>query len=130
MAASRDLQNLWQREQRHAKRRAGLEAVELSPEMRKYLRDDAADPAAIVDREEDLAQDRVRVQRHSDEILSSLAPLEVHVFELMRAGERKTEAYARLLGLSDRPPDEQRCEVKRIKDRIKKRIGRAAGKNV
>lgn len=130
MAASRDLQNLWQREKRHAKRRARLEAVELSPQMRKYLRDDDADPAAIVDREEDLAQDRDRTRRRSDEILRGLAPLEVHVFELMRSGERRTEAYARALGLSDRPLDEQRREVKRVKDRIKKRIERAGDLHV
>ena len=128
MAASRDLQNLWHREQRHAQRRANLDVVELSQERGKYLRDDDANPAAIVERAEDRAQERATAQRWPDAVLNSLTPLEVDVFELMRAGERKTEVYARLLGLSDRPPDEQRREVKRAKDRIKKRLARVGGR--
>lgn len=47
------------------------------------------------------------------------------VLRHMVAGERRTAVFATDLGLTSRPLDEQRREVKRAKDRIKKRLGRA-----
>jgi hypothetical protein len=49
---------------------------------------------------------------------------ERQAFELWRRGERHTEAFARVLGLSDRPLPEQVRGVKRFKDRLVKRIRR------
>ena len=46
----------------------------------------------------------------------------------MRLGERKTAAYALALGIADRPAAEQRREVKRVKDRLQKRLERAGDK--
>lgn len=46
------------------------------------------------------------------------------VIYLLLEGERSTSAYAAALGISDLPADEQRAEVKRVKDRIKKRLAR------
>lgn len=46
------------------------------------------------------------------------------VIYLLLEGERSTAAYAAALDISGRPVDEQRAEVKRIKDRIKKRLAR------
>jgi hypothetical protein len=40
-------------------------------------------------------------------------------------GERGTAPLAKALGLNDLPTSEQRCEVKRFKDRVLKRIRRA-----
>ena len=45
----------------------------------------------------------------------------------MLAGERRTAVFAAAVGLSDRSLREQAQEVKRVKDRIKKRIERAGG---
>jgi hypothetical protein len=49
---------------------------------------------------------------------------ERRAFVLMLCGIRETGAYARELELSDLPPSEQRNEVKRVKDRLKKRLQR------
>jgi RNA polymerase sigma-70 factor (ECF subfamily) len=46
------------------------------------------------------------------------------VIYLLLAGERSTPAYTSALGISDLPANEQRAEVKRVKDRIKKRLAR------
>jgi RNA polymerase sigma-70 factor (ECF subfamily) len=43
---------------------------------------------------------------------------------LWAEGERRSEVFAALLGLDHRPPDEQRREVKRFKDRLVKRLRR------
>jgi RNA polymerase sigma-70 factor (ECF subfamily) len=40
------------------------------------------------------------------------------------AGERKTEAFAKVLEIESKSPEEQRREVKRHKDRIQKRLER------
>jgi DNA-binding response OmpR family regulator len=49
---------------------------------------------------------------------------ERQAFELWRRGERRTGAFATVLGLSDRPLPEQVQGVKRFKDRLIKRIRR------
>jgi hypothetical protein len=47
----------------------------------------------------------------------------------MRAGEKRTEAFAAVLGVADRPADEREREVHRVKGRIIKRLNRAAGES-
>jgi hypothetical protein len=44
--------------------------------------------------------------------------------ELMLDGERKTSAYALALGLKGLPAHEREREVKKVKDRLKKRLAR------
>jgi DNA-directed RNA polymerase specialized sigma24 family protein len=51
--------------------------------------------------------------------------LERSVWDLMRSGDRSTATCATILGMHDRPLDEQEREVKRVKDRIKTRLRRA-----
>lgn len=46
------------------------------------------------------------------------------ILELMMNGERKTDLFAAVLGISDETPEEQRICVKKHKDRIKKVIQR------
>jgi len=48
------------------------------------------------------------------------------VLDLQRCGERRTAVFAEGLGIADRPVSEQEAEVKRVKDRILKRLQRAA----
>jgi hypothetical protein len=50
--------------------------------------------------------------------------LDREVVELMATGERRTERYAVILRLTDQPPSVQRREVKRIKDRLRKKMQR------
>ena len=124
MSAEGDLKNLLRSEERHRKRRADLEIVELSPSQGKYLWDEDADPASVVERAEDEAAFAVSSTEARNEILRGLLPGEARVFDLMHAGERQNIAYARALGIEDWPVDRQRREVKRVKDRMKKRIAR------
>jgi hypothetical protein len=49
------------------------------------------------------------------------------VIHLLLEGERSTAAYAEVLGIADLSPEERRAEVKRVKDRIKKKVGRLFG---
>ena len=55
----------------------------------------------------------------------SFTSQEAEVLTLMRQGERRTLEFARVLGISELPAEQQRREVKRVKDRIKRRVERA-----
>lgn len=122
MSAQGDLLNLLRNERRHSDRRTSLEAVELSPVAGKYLWDVEGDPARIVEREDELAV-------ATRPTLPGLTPQEEQALALMRQGERKTIAYARVLGLDRLPVAEQRQGVKRVKDRLQKRLLRAGGRD-
>ncbi|HEX5502911.1 MAG TPA: sigma factor [Thermomicrobiales bacterium] len=123
MSARGDLLNLLSKERRHRARRADLAAVELSPVVGKELWDTANDPARIVERQADAAAP-------PGPTLPDLTAEEEAVLALMRDRERHNDAYARVLGLADRPIAEQRREVKRVKDRLNKRLERARGTDV
>jgi len=125
MSAQRRLQNLLRSERRHSSRKATWDAVEVSPEMGKYLRDEESDPALIVlrhDAEQEVARQLSAVPAS---VRARLTPQEEMVCELMREKERKTAVYAAVLGLTNLPPAQQRRDVKRVKDRLAKRLGRA-----
>lgn len=125
MSAAGDLKNILRAEKRHRDRRADLEAVEHSSSVGKYLWDEEADPAFVVERNEDEAAAAAAAATLRMAIVQGLSPKETRVLDLMQAGERKTGTYARVLGIEDRPTEEQKREVKRVKDRLKKRIERA-----
>jgi RNA polymerase sigma-70 factor (ECF subfamily) len=57
--------------------------------------------------------------------LASFSAAELQVFELMRDGAHQTETFAAVLGITDRTVEQQQREVKRVKDRIMKRLRRA-----
>lgn len=120
MSASGDLKNLWRAERRHSSRRASWESVEFSPAVGKYLQE-ADDPAWLIERDE------VEAPPIPARVQERLTPGESRVLELLRQGERRTEVYVAALGLSARPLTEQRRAVKRVKDRLKKRLERAGG---
>ncbi|MGH2459754.1 MAG: hypothetical protein ACRDIY_12895 [Chloroflexota bacterium] len=121
MSATGDLKNLLRSEARHQQRRVDLEAVELSPPLGKYLWDEGADPAIIAERREDDAMAR-ESQRA---IRQGLSPEEDRVWGLLGDGERRTDVFARALGIADWPVEARRREVKRVKDRLKKRFQRS-----
>jgi hypothetical protein len=124
MSARADLRNALGRERRHSDRREQLEVVELFGLGGNPGQED--DPARIVEREVDDLDARGRAIL--PEIIQAFSGEEQRVFELMLAGERRTSAYARMLGLADLPELDQRIAVKRVKDRIKRRLQRARGK--
>lgn len=124
MSASGDLKNRWRAEQRHVWRRTDLEDVELSPGEGKYLRDGETDPAQRLE-----VKERSQVSAKVVGVLRARLSLEERrVMDLMLDGERKTQVYAEALGLSELPAAEQEREVKRVKDRLKKRLERTWGK--
>src|SRR5262249_45315364 len=123
MSAQRDLQNLLQRERKHQKQGRSLDCVEHSSDVRKYLGrdDDPSVPLLVAEKEQaDVASITLAV-------LQSLTEAEARVLPLLLRKERKIAAYAEALGITHLPPADQRKEVKRVKDRLAKRLKRAEG---
>lgn len=110
MAADGDLRNELAKERRHHRGRAAEEAVELA----------ADDGNGRSDADDRLTFDHPAVVA----AIAGFTPVERAVLDLMRAGERRTVAFALLLDLTGEP-GEVRREVKRVKDRIMHRLKRA-----
>jgi RNA polymerase sigma-70 factor (ECF subfamily) len=123
MAAQRDLQNLLRKERRHHHHRHDWNVVEHASEYGKYLGMDD-DPSLRLQIEE--ARQR---QAPPDEVWQKLTEAERRCWEQMQQGERSHSVFAIILGVTHLPEDEQRREVKRVKDRLKKRQERAGGKH-
>jgi RNA polymerase sigma-70 factor (ECF subfamily) len=74
---------------------------------------------------EESCQDRFDSQKMREEIYKLFPEIrDLEILKLILAGEKKTEAFAKVLEIENRSPEEQRKEVKRHKDRIKKRLER------
>jgi RNA polymerase sigma factor (sigma-70 family) len=66
-----------------------------------------------------------RLQQREDDFMSLLQdPKDQQILALRLQGERRTEAFAAILGISHLPVEVQRREVKRAKDRIDKTLRR------
>jgi hypothetical protein len=123
MAAQGDLKNLLRKERKHRAGRKSLASVELSPQAGKYLgRGD--DPSFELVRRE---QEQVMLDSVPASLRDGLSDVEAKVWELMVGGERRTSIYAAVMGITGLPAPEQKKEVKRLKDRLKKRRERAGG---
>ena len=107
MAATRDLQNLLRREERHAHEPLDENSVELHGADGKYEGTDDEERQAFLSR-----------------LRASLSEPDQNVLDLMLAGERKNEAFAKVVGVAHLPRKERDAEVKRAKDRIKARAKR------
>jgi RNA polymerase sigma factor (sigma-70 family) len=118
MDARGDVLNALQAEQRRAAHRAPLEAVELGPRARNIPMEGTGDPAELVLRTEEAG----RVA----ELCRDLNPRDREGMLLMADGERRTEAFAEVLGWTQLPRADQAREVKRWKDRMLKRLQRRA----
>ncbi len=123
LSAAGDLKNLVRRERRRRERQVSLDTVELSPELRKYLRDEMGDPAQEVERREMEAANAERVRQQLQLVRADGG--EKKILDLIGKGERRTAVYAQALGLDHLPLVEQCREVKRVKDRLKKRLARS-----
>ncbi len=110
LACRRDLQNLLRKESRHVTGRLSIESVEFR----------SSDGNDVSDR---VAED-IDGRRAVDELTREMSPDERAVFLLMMDGERSTEVAADAMNIGHLLPAEQAREVKRVKDRIKKRIQR------
>lgn len=92
---------------------------------REQLSGDVEDPPSprneTTDAELFAEDDRVLFARLRDAFPSEADRQVIH---LLMEGERSTAVYAEVLGIAGLSPEEQKAEVKRVKDRIKKRLGR------
>lgn len=110
LAAKRDLQNLLRKESRHATGRVSLESVEFDRSNGNDLSETVADS--------------MDAERLREELTEGMTPGERNVFFLMVEGERSTQEAAAVLNIEHLAVRDQVREVKRVKDRIKKRIQR------
>jgi DNA-directed RNA polymerase specialized sigma subunit len=118
MAARWDLVNLLKREGKHQLGRVDWAVVE-----------DEADGGNIFG-EEDPSQQLLRAEEMQQwqavlaTVAATFTEVERRVLELMFDGERNTAVYAQSLRMGALSTAEQEREVKRMKDRIKKRLQR------
>lgn len=115
MAAEADLKNIRSAEHRHHVSRTEVDCVELAVSGRNESMTGEDDDLPSFD-DPDLAA-----------VVAGFTEHEKRILELMRAGERSTAKSAAALGIEHWPPDEQAREVKRVKERIFKRLRRARG---
>jgi RNA polymerase sigma factor (sigma-70 family) len=119
MSAQGDLQNILRRESRRRRNETTLGAVELSPQAGKYLgRED--DPALRLKIQEETATANQAVTP----LLDGLTEGEARALDLILQGERKTAVFAQALGIGHLPKEEQKTQVKRVKDKLQKRLQR------
>jgi RNA polymerase sigma-70 factor (ECF subfamily) len=120
MSAQGDLINLLDKEGRHHQGRRPWHLVEHADEGRNNLGrdDDPSLPLRIAEEQEQAN----RVAPGFDG--PGWTDAERRVVALMRRGERSTAVIADAMGLGSLPPEEQKREVKKVKDRIKKRLER------
>lgn len=73
-------------------------------------------------------EENVRRQQQQAQLMHTLQnPKDQQLMALRLQGERRTEAFAKILGISHQPMDVQRREVKQAKDRIDKILRRHTG---
>jgi hypothetical protein len=120
MSAQGDLRNILRREGRHRENQIYLEDVELSREAGKYLAVDD-DPLVRLERQEERTR---AVQSFVAPVREGLTEMELRGLELLLNGERKTAMYAKAMCITHLPKKVQQIEVKRLKDKLKKRIER------
>ncbi len=120
MAARGDLRNAFKSASRRAARERSMDPVELVALEGNSLQDDA-DPAEIVAARGSLDPALLAAVR------AAFDAQEWQVVQLMVVDDvRDTNVYARLLGIEHLPPEQRKREVKRVKDRLNKRLRRLA----
>ncbi len=118
MAARCDLLNLLKGEGKHHQDRVAWEIVEHQVENGNFLAEQ--DPSLLLQRDEETRHWQTFLQV----VAENFTDEEQQVLQLMLAGERKTGTYAAALGIGALSAAEQEREVKKVKDRIKKRVER------
>ena len=121
MAAAGDLRNAMDAFRRRQQREQSLDVVELEPHRRKRL----SMAMRLSPTLEDDVMSTIATQRLAAQVRKAAeTPQDAQVLQLMIDGERRTELFAAALGLEGLSGDERRREVKRHKDRLKKRLQR------
>jgi hypothetical protein len=118
MAAEGDLKNALAKARRRQEKETPTEDVELVASVRNIGEEPGADE--IYEHSEMVSQ----LMKMLGDIF--VDPIDRRAAELILEGERSAARFGELYGLQDLRASEQRREVKRRKDRIKKRIERHA----
>lgn len=130
MAVRGDLLNILDADKRHRAHLAPLDDVELYADAGNTGQD-VANPETLVTERAERQAKLAEAVRVLNAISSGLTPEEQEVLILMLFDqERKTEPYVQVLRISHLPLSEQRRAVKKVKDKIQKRLRRAAITNV
>jgi hypothetical protein len=122
MSAHADLLNILAKEERHHTNRLPFSVVELSPDPRKYI--GQADGSL----NSDIDDTAGKARRIAEKVRQGLTAAEGKVLDLWLRGEKKTAVFAHAYGVTDRPADEQRRIIKKVKDKLKQRAKRAREK--
>jgi RNA polymerase sigma-70 factor, ECF subfamily len=116
MSADGDLKNALQRHQRRAHREVPMRDVELLLDARN------SEVEEVYPEKRPAAPGVEEVDHKIREEIPD--PVDRQLVDLMMQGERRTEAFARVLGITDMDVLQQRKLVKQHKDRLKKRLMR------
>jgi RNA polymerase sigma-70 factor (ECF subfamily) len=123
--ASRNLQNLIQKEERRWRRLVPLESVDLvASGGNSNVEEEVLDRLVptLFAGQYDVNQIYEQLRREITD------PRDWQVLRLLSEGERRTHAFAEVLGIAHLPADEQRKQVKRVKDRLRIRLKRLGGR--
>jgi RNA polymerase sigma-70 factor (ECF subfamily) len=120
MSAKGDLKNALKKRTRQLGRQVELDSVELSADVGNtaWDVDDPLDAMITAEEAEHIRRELLPIVR------AGLSAEECACLELYLDGERKTEPYAKALQIESLPIDEQRRQVKQVKDMLKQRIKR------
>lgn len=114
MAAYRDYQNAASTERRHAQRQVTLDGEDSA-------RLDVPDGRSDLDN----LLNRISAEEWWSLVESTFSePADRQLVIMLANGVRATESYAKVLGITELPTEEQAREVKRAKDRLLKRLKR------
>jgi hypothetical protein len=118
IAADRDLKNILQREKKHSNKQSLPEDVELEDKFWNNIRKDrqSTDEELIWNQSLELV-DKELANYFTNEVDISLA-------KMVLSEKRETEAFSKVLQIQNLSIAEQRKEVKRNKDRVKKVLER------
>jgi len=123
MAADRDFRNLLDRRRRFRVQKAAVEdfASGRNRVLETLADSDGVDPPAeAIHREDEEAYQRFLSANFVDLVDRRLA-------DLILNNERSTDRFSEILGIQDKPIEQQRKIVKKHKDRVKKRLERLRG---
>jgi RNA polymerase sigma-70 factor, ECF subfamily len=113
MAADGDLRNALAKEKRRRQKETSLEVVELGV---------VAGNNKVEEGNSEAETEREKLRQALPRLFVN--PQDLMVVEMMMSGERTTAAFVEVLQLRHLPVEQQRREVKRHKDRLKKRLER------
>jgi RNA polymerase sigma-70 factor, ECF subfamily len=113
MAAEGDLHNALAKEKRRRQKEISFKDVELG---------EAAGKSEVEDGNSETEPAEEKLRQALPRIFED--PKDLVMVEMMISGERTTEAFVEVLKLQHLPIEQQRREVKRHKDRLKKRLER------